>query len=365
MAVAGKLALVAIVDPNEAHRQQIGTALMSLYRVQGYSDGNHAQPGIKVAQPDILLIDDAAGPGDGFALAKTIRRNSALAAMPIIMVARGSEEKVRQASQAAGADGYLTKPYRRSALLKCITGMLNKKVEEKWDNLPETQKKALKGTVEIFNNISDVIATGEPLPFGMVSDACSPLVDAVNNNDFKSILNGVKDHDNYSYAHSMRVATLLSLFGHAAGIHGKDQQVLASGGLLHDAGKISIPHEVLNKPGRLDEAEFAVMRSHVTHTISFLEACSDIPKPVTIIAAQHHEKIDGTGYPNGLKGSDLNELARMAAIVDVFSALTDRRVYKPPMDPEVALALMSDQMRSHLDQHFLALFKVMLLDAVL
>ncbi|KIM00507.1 HD domain protein [Paramagnetospirillum magnetotacticum MS-1] len=140
--------------------------------------------------------------------------------------------------------------------------------------------------------------------------------------------------------------------------------MLASGGLLHDTGKISIPHEVLNKPGRLTEEEFSVMKSHVTETIKFLDLAQDIPKPVIVIGAQHHEKIDGTGYPFGLKGAQLNDLARMASIVDVFSALTDRRVYKPPMAAEVALGIMTDQMSRHLDQNFVTLFKTMLLDAV-
>ena len=89
-----------------------------------------------------------------------------------------------------------------------------------------------------------------------------------------------------------------------------------------------------------------------------------IPKPVIIIAAQHHEKLDGSGYPHGLKGDDLNDLARMASIVDVLSALTDRRVYKPPMPAEKALSIMTDEMGHHLDQHFLSMFKAMLLDAV-
>jgi HD-GYP domain-containing protein (c-di-GMP phosphodiesterase class II) len=361
----GKIALVAVVDPSAARLAQIDDALATLYRVQSYTDATLALLGLKAARPDVLLIDDSVTPGDGYGFAASLRQNKALSGIPIVMVARGDEDLVRVSCRAVGAEDWLIKPYRRSRLLQCISTILNKKVEEKWDALPEIQKKALKGTVDVFNTISDVIATGEPLPFGTVADACTPLVEAINNNDFKSILNGVKNHDNYSFAHSMRVATLLSLFGHAAGIHGKDQQILASGGLLHDVGKTAIPLDVLNKPGRLDDAELAVMRSHVTHTITYLEACPDVPKPVTIIASQHHEKIDGTGYPNQLKGSQLNELARMAAIVDVFSALTDRRVYKPAMDPEVALNLMSEQMKNHLDQHFLGQFKVMLLDAVL
>ena len=159
------------------------------------------------------------------------------------------------------------------------------------------------------------------------------------------------------------MATLLSLFGSAAGVKGDELLTLASGGLLHDAGKMSIPHDVLNKPGKLDEAEFIVMKSHVPETIKFLCGNPEIPKAVLDIASQHHEKINGTGYPNGLKGSELNELARMASIVDVFSALTDRRVYKPPMEPEKAIKIMTEEMTTHLDQNFLRLFQAMLLDA--
>ena len=105
------------------------------------------------------------------------------------------------------------------------------------------------------------------------------------------------------------------------------------------------------------------MKSHVPETVKFLCSNKDIPKAVLDIASQHHEKINGTGYPNGLKGSELNELARMASIVDVFSALTDRRVYKPPMEPEKAIKIMTEEMTTHLDQNFLRLFQAMLLDA--
>ena len=139
--------------------------------------------------------------------------------------------------------------------------------------------------------------------------------------------------------------------------------MLASGGLLHDVGKMSIPHEVLNKPGRLTEEEFVVMKGHVDASVHYLMQNPEIPKGVITIAAQHHEKLDGTGYPNRIPGKDLNSLARMAAIVDVFGALTDRRVYKPPMPAEKALGIMKDEMSNHLDGKLLLLFREMLLDA--
>ncbi|HEX3995558.1 MAG TPA: HD domain-containing phosphohydrolase, partial [Acetobacteraceae bacterium] len=117
------------------------------------------------------------------------------------------------------------------------------------------------------------------------------------------------------------------------------------------------------KPGRLNPAEFEVMKGHVTASMTYLQDCPDLPKGIGIIAAQHHEKLDGTGYPFGLTGSKLNRLARMASIIDVFTALTDRRVYKREMEAETALKLMVDEMTSHLDMKLLGLFRQMLLDA--
>ncbi len=361
---ASKRHSVAVVDANARHREEVSKALLSFYRVGGFADATNALTALSMAAPALVIVGEQVPPLSGIRFIKALRQVSVLSHTAILYVADRPDLKSIGGARAAGANDQLVKPYRRSALIKAVSARLNAAVERKWDHLPALPRHALKNTVEVFNNISDVIASGDPLPYGMVSRACAPLVDAVNQNAFKAILNGVRDHDNYSYAHSMRVATLLSLFGNAAGVKEDDQLVLASGGLLHDAGKMSIPHDILNKPGRLDATEFAVMKSHVTQTATFLRNASAIPKAVITIAEQHHEKLNGTGYPHGLKGSQLNELARMAAIVDVFSALTDRRVYKPPMEATAALDLMSEEMQEHLDQHFLKLFKEMLLDAV-
>ena len=360
-----KVALIAVIDTNAVFRKEVVQALMSLYNVSEYDDVERAIDALRANPPSVILVDEKIRPGGGYQFIARLKREPALAKVPTV-ITLGEEAKIMgEDFRRNGADGALTKPFRRSALIKTITALVNKNVEAGWEKLPEHERTTLKGTVEVFNNISDYIAAGEQVPFSSVQEACGPLVDAVAKNDFKGILNGVKQHDNYSYVHSLRVATLLSLFGHTLGLSKDDQLMLATGGLLHDAGKISIPHEVLNKPGRLTEEEFAVMKTHVTETIKFLELTPDIPKPVIIIAGQHHEKLDGKGYPFGLSGDGLNDLARMASIVDVFSALTDRRVYKPPMEAEVALGIMTEQMGNHLDQHFVGMFRTMLMDAVI
>jgi putative nucleotidyltransferase with HDIG domain len=355
--------LIAVADGNAGHRNTVAQAAQTFYDFTEYADSVRALAALRVVQPNVLLVGEELPPLGGFEMVRRLRLDDNMSKIPVIMVINREADAV--VARQCGADAYLVKPYRLSALQSAIAGLVNAGVEKQWEVLPQVQRQALKGTVEIYNTISDVLEKGEPVSYAVVSDACAPLVEAVASHDFKAILNGVKDHDNYSYAHSMRVATLLTLFGNTIGLSADDQLLLASGGLLHDVGKMSIPHEVLNKPGRLTEDEFVVMKSHVTASSAHLRLNPDIPKGIITIAEQHHEKLDGTGYPHGLKGSELNTLARMASIVDVFSALTDRRVYKPAMPAEKALGIMTNEMGgNHLDNAFLGLFREMLLDAV-
>ena len=279
------------------------------------------------------------------------------------MLVAADDKMTRNSVAQCGADAFLALPFARGALIAIISGLINRGVERHWNTLQPLQRQALTDTLQLFNGISSVISEGKTIPYQTISDACKPLVDVVRNNDFRDMLHGVKAHDNYTYVHSMRVATYLTLFGHRLGLPKDEQLLLASGGLLHDVGKVSIPHEILNKPGKLVKLERAVMEGHVTASITYLERCEDLPKGILTIAAQHHEKIDGSGYPLGLSGNKLNRLARMASIIDVFSALTDRRAYKPPIEPEAALNIMVSEMALQLDMKLLGLFRQMLLDA--
>ncbi|MEI6730466.1 MAG: HD domain-containing phosphohydrolase [Pseudomonadota bacterium] len=356
---------VALIDENNNHRTEVSAALLSFYDIDLYNDYSVAVSKITANIPDIILIGSSRNPAQSLGFIRILQQDEFLAKIPIVFIANENNEKILADAKSYGASDTIVKPYRKSLLINTISALLNANVEKEWNELPPLQQKALRGTVDVFNSIADIIAAGEPLDFASVKDACIPLVESIENNEFKSILNGVKNHDNYTYAHSMRVATMLSLFGNAAGLRNQDRLILASGGLLHDVGKMLIPHNILNKPGKLNDEEYAIMKTHVPETVKYLQANGNIPKSVIVIAAQHHEKIDGTGYPEGLLGSELNDLARMAAIVDVFSALTDRRVYKPPMEAEVALKLMKEEMATHLDQNFLRLFRDMLYDIVI
>lgn len=355
--------LVAVIDGVEEHRTQVSHALTSFYRVACFEDLREALPFLHRNPPLALLVDESAKPFGGRETVNRLADLAALRGVRIIATSSRADSKFLAMATELGCDATLSKPFRRSTLITVISDLVNQAVESGWRRLGLYHRRALTATLHTFNGISDLIDRGEPIEFSAVREACSPLVDAVQRNDFKAILNGVRGHDNYSYVHSLRVATFLSLFGHAMGLKGEDLLVLSSGGLLHDIGKMSIPHEVLNKPGRLSDAEFVIMRGHVRGSAAYIDDCPTMPRGVGLIAAQHHEKLDGSGYPMGLKGKELNELARMAAIVDVFTALTDRRCYKPPMEPAKALNIMRDEMQGHLDVSMLRLFVDLLLSS--
>ena len=128
---------------------------------------------------------------------------------------------------------------------------------------------------------------------------------------------------------------------------------------MHDGGKIGIPDYILLKPGRLTPEEFEVMKTHTEIGVSILEGKDELIAAARDIAGSHHERWDGKGYPQGLKGEDIPLLARICAVADVFDALCSRRPYKEPMDLGAAVALMQQDSGNHFDPGVMHTFSEM------
>ncbi len=159
----------------------------------------------------------------------------------------------------------------------------------------------------------------------------------------------LKTADDYTYMHSVAVCALMVAL--AKQLKLGDEQIRLAGlaGLLHDLGKAMIPLEVLNKPGKLSDEEFAVVRRHPVDGFHMLKACGNVPEPVLDACLHHHEKIDGSGYPDRLRGDDISVIARMAAICDVYDAITSDRPYKRGWDPADSLRRMAEWAPGHFD----------------
>lgn len=157
----------------------------------------------------------------------------------------------------------------------------------------------------------------------------------------------LKTHDDYTYLHSVAVCGLMVALGQKLGLDDAQVRKAGVGGLMHDFGKAFMPLDVLNKPGKLTDAEFAIMKSHPVEGAKALEQTGSSAETVDI-ALHHHEKMNGLGYPYGLKDDAITLLARMGAVCDVYDAVTSVRPYKDPWDPAMALQQMA-QWKGHFD----------------
>ena len=353
---------VAIIDSNPHDRKAIAAVLHDYYEVSQFPDADTALATLRRAPPSLVVVDEMLVPCGGYDFVTAMRSDRALTSVPAVLVSALELRSVRDSIRRCGGNGYLPKPWQADQLLRTLSQTRNRAVEKSWEALPETERVALTGTLAAMNGVSTAVEAGEVIAYTDFKKSCVPLVKLVYDGNVKMVMDAVREHDNYTFAHSFKVSTMLAVFGRAIGLSETDQLLLACGGMLHDVGKMAIPLGVLNKPGKLTAEEWTVMKMHVPTTMDFLHTCEDIPKGALIIAGQHHEKLDGSGYPNGLKGGEINELARMAAIVDIYGALTDRRTYKPGMDPEEAFGIMTGQMSTHLDMDLLKIFRNIVLD---
>jgi putative nucleotidyltransferase with HDIG domain len=147
----------------------------------------------------------------------------------------------------------------------------------------------------------------------------------------ESLAKSLEARDTYTRGHSQRVCDLSLLIGESLGLSQEAQEELRVGTILHDIGKIGVPDQILNKPGRLDDAEFEIMKSH---PVIGYEICKPLmlSEGVLLIIRNHHEKLDGTGYPDGLKGGELPLSLRIVCVADAFDAMSSRRPYRAVMD---------------------------------
>ena len=173
----------------------------------------------------------------------------------------------------------------------------------------------------------------------------SPVVDKLSASILRNPnallgLSRIRSMDRYTFEHSVSFSILLMLFAKSMGLSRELINDMGIGGLLHDIGKTLTPDAILNKPGKLTEEELIIMKRHVVDSRLILEKTKGISQVSMDIAAQHHEKIDGSGYPHGLKGEQISVYGQMAAIVDIYDAITADRCYHSAKEPAEALKLL-------------------------
>lgn len=303
----------------------------------------------------LLVIDVDLNDPDVVAQLKN-RLASPESSKPRIFITKSSGRREIVQAQALGASAILTHPCKGDELQDVLELYARRATMQKIPFASEQEKEAFEGIESLNDTISDAILSAKPLPKEQVHKCTDMVVAALEEKDLSSWLEAVKQHHSYTYRHSMCVTGLAVAFGLHFGMRHTDIRRLSTGALLHDIGKIRIPVDILDKSTPLTPKEEVQLRQHPVYSGMILTKDGQFEHQVIDVAVHHHECLDGTGYPDGLKGNEISDLVRVFSVIDTFSALTDRRAYKKAIPGKEAYRIMLS-MEGKLDINFLKAFK--------
>lgn len=269
------------------------------YNVLKAYNGEEALHMLAKTDVDVLLLDIMMPGINGYEVCRRIKSNAATRMIPVVLVTALDDMDSKIKGIESGADDFITKPVNKIELIARTKSLVNVK--------------------KLNNNLASI------------------------ENVLFSLAITVEAKDAYTQGHIERVANVGVLLGRKMGLSPKEIEALRYGGMLHDIGKIGVPEDVLNKPGPLDDREWEKMRAHPD--IGY-KICSPLKKNLGLaldVIRHHHEKLDGTGYPDGLKGDEVSEVARVMAVADIYDALITDRPYRKAMPRDAALDILQKE----------------------
>jgi len=288
-----------VVDDN-AQNVELLTTLMEAegYEVATAADGEEALAQVAAFSPDLILLDIMMPRVDGYAVCRRLKEEASTRLVPVVFVTALGVEEARIRGIEAGADDFITKPFSRTELKARVRSLLRlKHFTDKLEHA-ETMLVVLGRTVEA--------------------------------------------RDPYTHGHCERVTAYSVALGRKLGLPPEELTALDRGGSLHDLGKIGIPDAILLKPGPLTDVEWAVIREHPVIGERICLSLKSLER-VRPIIRHHHERWDGSGYPDGLAGDAIPITARSLQVVDIFDALTTARPYKPALSVQTACDTLRDE----------------------
>ena len=269
-------------------------------------------------KPDIVLLDIMMPEIDGYQVCKIIKSDPATKKIPVIFITAMNEDEDEAKGFAYGAVDYVTKPVSPPIVLARVATQL-----DLYDQKNHLEKLVEERTTEIYDTRLEIVRR-----LGIAAE-------------YK---------DNETGQHILRMSQFCQLTGREYGLSQEEQILLLNASPMHDVGKIGIPDRILLKPGKLDEQEWEIMKTHTTiGGLIIGDHPSELLRTAKMIALTHHERWDGSGYPNELKGENIPIYGRIAAIADVFDALTSKRPYKEAWTVEDSLEEIKRGSGSHFD----------------
>ncbi len=281
---------------------------------------------------------------------------------PVLLIAQSEAAALdwREAGS-RGVAAAIPPPEDWQVLHRAVATVLESRDDPGWSGLNPVQRGLLKLTRRAMSKLDAGAAAGGPIDTQALDDVSESVVEAGAQGVLLSSLDALRAHHSHTFGHSLKVAGYMTSFGASIGLGRSDLKLIAQAGLCHDLGKCVVPPHILSAPRRLTDEEFQIMKAHPLGARQALRATEGLDPRIIAAAECHHEKIDGTGYPHGLKGAQLDDLALICAIADIYAALTEKRSYKPKMTAAETFEIMDTMSGHHLEASFYSRFK----DAIL
>jgi putative nucleotidyltransferase with HDIG domain len=304
-------ALILCIDDNPEVLKLMKMLLADEYDLELMTSAEKGLVFLKEKSPDLVLCDVMMPGMDGHAFAKAVKKDEALKHIPIILVtARTGADMIAEGLQ-AGADDYISKPFDSTELKARIRGQLRLRQMEAELSLVNRNLRM---------RTSDLVDQQKSLFLSTV----------------KSLASAIDAKDEYTRHHSTRVTEFTLKIARKMAFGEKELGDLELAALLHDVGKIAVPESILNKPGKLTDAEFTQIKEHPVRGESILSPVVEL-KEIARIVRSHHERYDGKGYPDRLKGQEIPMGARIMAIADTYDSITSERPYRKPASHRFAV----------------------------
>jgi len=339
--------VILCVDDEEASVELLEAMLVRTgYQVVGSSSGPDALLKIKSQNIDLVLLDITMPGMDGIEVCRKIKEDHNLIDIPIIMVTGLGSHEDRVRGIEVGVEDYFTKPFNKTELLARIKILLKvKKLSDERRRAEEAlrrshdeldyQVKLRTAELEKANEMLKIDITERKRTEVKLQDTLDSLRRAVSTT-IQVMVSAVEARDPYTAGHQIRAANLGRAIATEMGLPPEKVEGIRMAGSIHDIGKLSIPAEILSKPTKLSEIEFALIKEHARRGFEILKDVES-PWPLAEIAHQHHERMDGSGYPQKLTGQDIIIEARIIAVADVVEAMASHRPYRPGLGIDAAL----------------------------
>ena len=338
-------AKILIVDDKPVNVDLLETMLMmsGFSNVHSTTDSREVEALHSEGDYDLILLDIRMPYMDGFEVMQALSKDVSDDYLPVLVLTAQQDMETRMRALELGAIDYITKPFDSNEVLNRINNILlvRRVFNERKNQAQILEEKVQERTAQLQQRSLELEKTRYAI--------------------IRCLGRAGEYRDNETGFHVLRMSKSSQVLALAAGLGETQAELILNASPMHDIGKIGVPDHILLKPGKLEKDEWEIMQTHVAIGGEILkEDDSELMKMAHSIAMSHHEKFDGSGYPQGLKGEDIPIEGRISAICDVFDALTSERPYKQAWNIEDALAFINEGSGAHFDPKLVVLFNQVL-----